>query len=223
MITHAMEDYLKAIYLLQKGKEEKVPTSVIAQHMHVSAASVTGMIRKLASMELLNHNSYHGVKLTEGGEKIAQEVVRHHRLLELYLVEIMGFTWDKVHHEADKLEHVISEEFEEKMAEALGHPTIDPHGHTIPTKEGNLKETSYENLADIDAGSFVTVRQVNDGIPEMLRYLAGLGLVPGARVQVVAKAPFNGPLCLKIKGCEHHVGREVARNVFVELTGPDTD
>ena len=154
MITHAMEDYLKAIYLLQKGEDEKVPTSVIAQQLNVSAASVTGMIRKLASLELLNHNSYHGVKLTEGGEKIAQEVIRHHRLLELYLVEIMGFTWDKVHHEADKLEHVISEEFEEKMAEALGHPTIDPHGHTIPTKDGYLKEASYEILAEVNTGSF---------------------------------------------------------------------
>lgn len=223
MITHAMEDYLKAIYLLQKGGEEKVPTSVIAQQMNVSAASVTGMIRKLASLELLNHNSYHGVKLTEGGEKIAQEVIRHHRLLELYLVEVMGFTWDKVHHEADKLEHVISEEFEEKMAEALGHPTIDPHGHTIPTKNGDLKEVSYEILAEVDSGSFVTVRQVNDNLPEMLRYLAGLGLVPGTDVQVVTKAPFNGPLCLKIDGCEHHVGREVARNVFVEVSGKGAD
>ncbi len=218
MITHAMEDYLKAIYLLQK-KQEKVSTSAIAEQLNVSAPSVTSMIRKLTTMGLLNHTSYHGVELTEGGEKIAKEIIRHHRLLELYLVEVMGFTWDKVHDEADNLEHVISEEFEEKMNQALGNPTIDPHGHAIPTKDGNLKEVPYEPLAEINSGSDVRVRRVNDDNPEMLRYLADLGLVPGAPVHVVTKEPFNGPLRLKVEHAEYYIGREVACNVFVELSG----
>ncbi|MCZ6678886.1 MAG: metal-dependent transcriptional regulator [Candidatus Poribacteria bacterium] len=217
MITHAMEDYLKAIYLLQKG-EEKVSTTAIAEQMNVSAPSVTGMIRKLTTMGLIDHTSYQGVQLTEGGKKVAKEVLRHHRLLELYLVEIMGFTWDKVHDEADKLEHVISEEFEEKMSDALGHPTTDPHGHAIPAKDGAVKEVSYETLAEVEPGSFATVEQVNDNNPEMLRYLDNLEIVPGALVQVVAKEPFNGPLHLKIDQAEHFIGLEVAHNVFVEVS-----
>ena len=214
MITHAMEDYLKTVYLLQEG-QEKVSTSAIAQQMEVSAASVTGMVRKLAAMGLLDYASYQGVELTEGGKKIAQEIIRHHRLLELYLVEIMGFTWDKVHDEADKLEHVISEEFEERMSEALGHPTTDPHGHTIPAKDGALQEVTYETLTEVDAGSSVTVQHVNDNNPEMLRYLDRLGILPGTIVHVVAQEPFNGPLRLRIDRTEHFVGREVAGNVFV--------
>ena len=221
MITHAMEDYLKAVYLLQEG-QEKVSTSAIAQQMNVSAASVTGMIRKLGSMGLLNYTSYQGVELTEGGGKIAQEIIRHHRLLELYLVEIMGFTWDKVHDEADKLEHVISEEFEDKMSEVLGHPTTDPHGHAIPAKDGALQEVSYATLAEVDPGSSATVQHVNDNNPDMLRYLDQLGLVPGVLVQVVTKEPFNGPLRLKIDQTEHYVGREVAYNVFVEVSQKKT-
>ena len=222
MITHAMEDYLKAIYLLQKKGVEKISTSAIAQQMNVSAPSVTAMIRKLTSMGLLDHTSYQGVELTEGGEKIAKEIIRHHRLLELYLVEVMGFTWDKVHDEADNLEHVISEEFEEKMSEVLGNPTTDPHGHAIPTKDGNLKEVPYEPLAEIDSGSDVRVRRVNDDNPEMLRYLADLGLVPGAPVSVVTKEPFGGPLRLKVAQTEHYIGREVACNIFVELAGNES-
>ena len=214
MITHAMEDYLKTVYLLQEG-QEKVSTSAIAQQMEVSAASVTGMIRKLATMGLLNYTSYQGVELTEGGQKIAQEIIRHHRLLELYLVEIMGFTWDKVHDEADKLEHVISEEFEERMSEALGHPTTDPHGHAIPAKDGAIQEVAYETLTEVDAGSSATVQHVNDNDPEMLRYLDQLGILPGTLVHVVAKEPFNGPLRLRIDQTEHFVGLEVAGNVFV--------
>ena len=223
MITYAMEDYLKAIYLLQNGGKEKVSTSAIAEQMNVSAASVTGMIRKLASMGLLNHASYQGVELTEGGEKIAREIIRHHRLLELYLVEIMGFTWDQVHDEAEKLEHVISEEFEDKMAEALGNPTTDPHGHVIPAKNGDFEEAPYKLLSEVDSGSFVTIGQVNDGDSEMLRYFADLGLVPGTRIEVLAKEPFNGPLRLRIDQTEHYVGREVARNVFVEISRKQTN
>ena len=217
MIIQAMEDYLKAIHLLQKGNG-KVSTSAIAQQMGVSVPSATNMIRKLAPMGLLDYISYYGVELTDGGLKTAQAVVRHHRLLKLYLVEIMGFTWDKVHDEADKLEHVISEEFEKKMEEALGNPTTDPHGHTIPAKDGDLKDVAYHTLGEVNPGSFVTVRQVNDDNPEMLRYLANLRLAPGTVVQVVAKDPFNVPLLLRIDKTEQYVGREVGYNVFVELS-----
>ena len=223
MITQVMEDYLKAIYLLQKKAKKKVSTTAIARRIGVSSPSATGMIRKLASMALVKHTSYQGVRLTEGGEKIAQEIIRHHRLLELYLVEIMGFTWDKVHDEADKLEHVISEEFEEKMAQALGNPTTDPHGHAIPTADGALEEIPDEPLAEVDSGSLVTVRRVNDDDPEMLRYLADLGLAPGSHVHVLTKAPFNGPLLLRIDESEHHIGREVAHNVFVEVSEKETN
>ena len=222
MITYVMEDYLKTIYQLQEG-EEKVSTSAISKKMNVSAPSVTGMIRKLRSMGLIDHTSYQGVELTEGGTKIAREIIRHHRLLELYLVEIMEFSWDNVHEEADRLEHVISEEFEEKMNEALGNPTTDPHGHAIPTKDGALNDVSCETLAEVEPGNSVMVRHVNDNNPDMLRYLANLGLVPGILVQVMTKAPFNGPLCLRIDQAEHHVGREVAFNVFVELANREAN
>lgn len=217
-ISHAMEDYLKTIYLLKQGGE--VTTSAIALKLKVSAPSVTGMVKKLAEMKLLRHTRYQGVELTEAGQKIALEVLRHHRLLELYLKEALGYSWDMVHDEAERLEHVISEEFEDRIAEALGWPEIDPHGHPIPTKEGVIPSIAVRELVEVEAGQSATVRQVSDRDAAMLRYLATLGFFPGATVQVLEKAPFEGPMRVRIGGVEHAVGRELARHVYVSAGAP---
>lgn len=218
VITQAIEDYLKTIYLLGQGGE--VTTSAIALKLKVSPPSVTGMVKKLAEMKLLRYTRYQGVELTAAGEKIALEVVRHHRLLELYLQEALGYPWDKVHEEAEKLEHVISEEFEDRIAEALGWPETDPHGHPIPTKDGVLPAVAVRELLAVETGQSATVRQVSDGDPGMLRYLASLGFFPGATVQVLEKAPFEGPLRVRVGAAEHAVGRELARHVFVSAATP---
>ncbi|MBI2080990.1 MAG: metal-dependent transcriptional regulator [candidate division NC10 bacterium] len=218
VITQAIEDYLKTIYLLGQGGE--VATSAIALKLKVSPPSVTGMVKKLAEMKLLRYTRYQGVELTPAGEKIALEVVRHHRLLELYLQEALGYPWDKVHEEAEKLEHVISEEFEDRIAEALGWPETDPHGHPIPTKDGVLPAVAVRELLAVETGQSATVRQVSDGDPGMLRYLASLGFFPGATVQVLEKAPFEGPLRVRVGEAEHAVGRELARHVLVSAATP---
>ncbi len=217
-ISHAMEDYLKTIYLLRQGGE--VTTSAIALKLKVSAPSVTGMVKKLADMKLLRYTRYQGVELTEAGQKIALEVLRHHRLLELYLKEALGYSWDMVHDEAERLEHVISEEFEDRIAEALGWPETDPHGHPIPTKEGVIPLIAVRELVEVEVGQSATVRQVSDRDAGMLRYLAALGFFPGATVQVLEKAPFEGPLRVRIGGVEHAVGRELARHVYVGTGAP---
>ncbi len=214
MITQAIEDYLKAIYKLGRGGEP-VSTSALAERLNVSPASVTNMVKKLAAMNLLAHEPYRGVTLTAAGRKIALETIRHHRLIELYLAEALGLPWDKVHEEAERLEHVISEELEAAMAEALGHPTEDPHGAPIPSPEGQLEEPMNTPLAEIEAGQSVVVRQVSDRDPARLRYLGELGLFPNTHVEVVDVAPFEGPLTLRIGEEEHVVGRELARSVFV--------
>lgn len=218
VITQAIEDYLKTVYLLGQGGE--ATTSAIALRLKVSPPSVTGMVKKLADMKLLRYTRYQGVELTRAGEKIALEVIRHHRLLELYLQEALGYPWDRVHEEAEKLEHVISEEFEDRIAEALGWPETDPHGHPIPTKDGVLPAVAVRELLAVETGQSATVRQVSDGDPGMLRYLASLGFFPGATIQVLEKAPFDGPLRVRVGEAEHAVGRELARHVLVSAARP---
>jgi len=218
ILSQAIEDYLKTIYLLSQAGD--VTTSAIALKLKVSAPSVTGMVKKLAEMKLLRHTRYQGVELTAAGKKIALEVIRHHRLLELYLKEALGYSWDMVHDEAEKLEHVISEEFEDRIAEALGWPETDPHGHPIPTKEGVIPRVAVRELVEVEAGQSATVRQVSDRDPGMLRYLGSLGFFPGATVQVLARAPFEGPLRVRVGEVEHAVGRELARHVFVSAGAP---
>lgn len=216
MVSQAIEDYLKAIYKLGRSGKP-VTTSALAGRLNVSPASVTNMVKKLAEMNLLVHEPYRGVTLTSTGQKIALETIRHHRLIELYLAEALGLPWDRVHEEAERLEHVISEELEAAMADALGHPTVDPHGAPIPSPEGQLEETMNTPLAEVQAGESVVVRQVSDEDPARLRYLGRLGLFPNTQVEVVAVAPFEGPLTLRIGEEEHIVGRELARTVFVAL------
>jgi DtxR family Mn-dependent transcriptional regulator len=214
MITRAVEDYLKAIYTIQESGA-RVSTTAIAAKLDVAQASVTGMIKKLAEMKLATHTPYYGVALTKEGEKIALEIIRHHRLLELYLAEAMGYTWDKVHDEAERLEHVISEEFEERIDELLGRPTHDPHGAPIPSKDGKVEAGNERPLSDMPAGAWVVIKRVSDRNPEKLRYLANLGMYPNIIVQVVERAPFDGPIRVHIGKEERHVGRELAREILV--------
>ncbi|OGB88649.1 MAG: DtxR family transcriptional regulator [candidate division NC10 bacterium RIFCSPLOWO2_12_FULL_66_18] len=220
MFSQAMQDYLKAIYKLQE-QGGVVSTSALAEAMGVAAASATGMVKKFASLRLVRHHPYQGVVLSKAGEKMALEVIRHHRLLELYLAEALGYTWDKVHEEAERLEHVISEEFEEKIFEALGRPTRDPHGDPIPAKDGTLVVAEHDRLSDLEPGAMAVIRQVSDSDAEMLRYLGTRGLVPDAAVEVLDKAPFNGPLTVKTGETAHVLGREVASHIRVEARAAD--
>ncbi|MFQ5751001.1 MAG: metal-dependent transcriptional regulator [bacterium] len=214
MITQAIQDYLKIIFKLS-ANDRSVTTNAIAEKLDVSQASVTGMIKKLAEIKLISHTPYHGVELTAAGRKIALEIIRHHRLLELYLAEALGYTWDQVHDEAEKLEHVISEEFEDKVAEFLGHPTTDPHGAPIPTKEGEINERDLVPLTATEVGQRVKIEQVSDKDPEMLRYLGDIGIFPAVVVEVMEKAPFDGPLLIKIGEAQHYLGQVLTNNILI--------
>lgn len=214
MLTESTEDYLKAIYALEQ-EGGQVLTSQLAQRLKVTPASTTGMLRKLATMKLVSYKKYQGVVLTVAGRKIALEVIRHHRLLELYLNEIMGVPWDKVHLEAEKLEHVISEELEDRIDQMLGFPTKDPHGSPIPSKSGKVEKSSSLILADLKAGQKAHISEVDDEDSELLRYAGDLGLFPGESVTVIAVAPYKGPLTLMLKEKEVIVGREAAQKILV--------
>jgi len=213
----SVEDYLKAIYQLAAG-EAPVSTSAVAVSLKVSPAAVTKMLRRLSSMRLVNHSRYRGVRLTPAGRKVALEIVRHHRLLELYLSQALGFPLDRVHAEAEILEHAISEEFEESIDRLLGYPHVDPHGHPIPTRSGAVHKPQGAMLAQAEVGEKLVVRRVRDNDGELLRYLVSLGLVPEARLEVIEKLPFGGPVKVRIggTGAEHFIGREAAASVFVE-------
>ncbi|NNE69694.1 MAG: metal-dependent transcriptional regulator [Rhodothermales bacterium] len=213
MLSQAVEDYLKTIYKLQG--EDRVATNHIAAVMEVSSASVTNMLKRLTRLELVDYASYQGVRLTEAGTQVALEIIRHHRLLETYLKEVMGFSWSEMHEEAERLEHHISEEFEERIDEMLGYPTHDPHGHPIPTKDGKIAASATQTLAETEPGEHVVVHHVSDGDSDLLDYLEGAGLLPQSKVQVVEKEPFNGPLKVALGGKERVIGREVAAQVFV--------
>jgi len=214
MHTQAVEDYLKAVYELGRSLD-KVTTSALAQHLEVAPASVTGMVKKLAELKLVAHRPYKGVTLTEAGEKIALEVIRHHRLVEKYLAEALGVPWDRVHEEAEKWEHVLSEDIEDRIDVLLGHPATDPHGSPIPGRDGTVARRTCVPLSEVEAGQAVTVSEVSDRDAELLRYLGQLGLYPDCRVEVIEKAPFDGPLTVRVDGREQALGREVARQVRV--------
>jgi len=216
MLSQAVEDYLKAVFEVQRD-HGKVATTVLAERMGVAPASATGMIKKLAALKLVRHNPYQGVMLTRAGEKMALEVLRHHRLLELYLKEALGYTWDRVHEEACRLEHVISEEFEDKIFEVLGRPTRDPHGEPIPTKDGKMPTVDHEPLSDLQPGATGIISQVSKSDPEMLRYLGARGLIPEATVEVVEKAPFEGPLTVRTGDNSYVLGRQLASHIRVEV------
>ncbi|MGH9339973.1 MAG: metal-dependent transcriptional regulator [Acidobacteriota bacterium] len=220
MISRAMEDYLKAIYELST-EGERVSTSKLAQRMACSAASATNMVQKLSALKLVEYTPYQGVLLTAAGSKIALETLRHHRLIELYLLEVLGYSWDEVHAEADELEHVISEEFEDRIDRALGYPTRDPHGHPIPTRDGQIAAENASSLWDSSEGQQVVVQRVSDRDPEALRYLASLGIYPEVKLGIIGKAPFNGPVQIEIGNSEHSLSEELARQIYVIPKGPD--
>ncbi|MEZ4590094.1 MAG: metal-dependent transcriptional regulator [Chloroflexota bacterium] len=213
----AIEDYLKTIYMLGQD-ESPVSTSRIAEAREVKPASATSMIKRLANLKMVNYEKHYGVTLTPAGEKLALEVIRHHRLIELYLMEALGFSWDEVHEQADILEHVISEKLEERIAAALNHPEFDPHGDPIPAKDGSMALVDVELLSTVPAGQTVWVRRIlDDANSELLRYLAEMGLVPGTAVSVQEVAPFEGPLTLLIDEKTKVIGRNVAASILVEL------
>ena len=216
-ISPAIEDYLKAIYTLGRTQPQ-VTTSLLAEHLGFKPASVTGMLKTMSDLRLVAYTPYHGVELTTAGEQIALEVVRHHRLIELYLVEALGYGWDEVHDEAERLEHHISEKLEARIAAHLGEPAFDPHGDPIPTLEGRLPDGSNAHLADLLAGESGCITRVRDQHPDRLRYLADMGLVPGAVIAVIASAPFDGPLSLNISDVIHPIDRRIAREIYVKRT-----
>jgi DtxR family Mn-dependent transcriptional regulator len=215
MLTHAAEDYLKSIYKLQE-KAGKVSTGILAEYLKVKPASATGMIKKLKTMKLVSHERYRGVTLTDAGKAIALEIIRHHRLLELYLFKALGVPWDGVHEEAEKLEHVISEDVEARMDKFLGYPTADPHGSPIPDKNGVVTKTESVPMTDLCSGQSCIVAEVSDTDSAMLRHLGSFNLYPGTAFRVIEVAPFEGPYTIDIAGQQVVIGREVAKHIFVE-------
>ncbi len=215
-VTPAIEDYLKAIYTLQQQGDE-VTTSLLGEQLGgFKPGSVTGMIKRLAEMNLVTHTPYQGVHLTASGEKIALEVIRHHRLIELYLVEALGYSWDEVHEEAECLEHHISEKLEARIAAHLGQPDFDPHGDPIPTLDGAIPSSHDMRLSDLPVGGKARIVRVGDQDAARLRYLAELGIVPGVRVDVAYSAPFDGPLSIRVGDTTQTLDRRLARTIFVE-------
>jgi DtxR family Mn-dependent transcriptional regulator len=200
-VTHAMEDYLKAVYRLQESAEQ-VTTQRLAEELGITPASVTNMVKRLHELRLLAHEPYKGVTLTESGRKIALEVIRHHRLLELYLAQTLGMPWDEVHAEAERLEHHLSEGMEARMDSVLGFPTRDPHGDPIPSAELDVAPETSVSLAALEVGQRATVVRVSDRDPAQLRYLGALGLVPGRIVTVLERHPFDGPLLIEVEGIQ---------------------
>jgi DtxR family Mn-dependent transcriptional regulator len=213
VMTETVQDYLKAIWMLNRSGT--VTTSALAERLGVTAASATAMIKRLASVGLISHEPYHGVALTEAGTQAALEVIRHHRLLELYLMQALGLSWDEVHAEAERLEHHLSEALEARIDAALGHPTRDPHGDPIPTAELELAEEDDRPLSELARGAAAVIRRVPDGDPGLLRYLAELGFVPDERVVMLALAPFDGPLTVEVAGERHAISRELAQRIRI--------
>jgi DtxR family transcriptional regulator, Mn-dependent transcriptional regulator len=214
--SEAVENYAKAIYAIQH-RSGTVTTNAIAERLGVTAASASGMVKKLDSLGLVTHVPYKGVELTEDGERLALEVIRHHRLLELYLAESLDVPWDRVHAEAEVLEHVLSEELEELIAAKLGHPTVDPHGDPIPTADLVIDERPTSSLADLNLGARATFVRISDSDPEMLRYLAERGIAPGDEFEVVDKQPFDGPTFARFGDDVHVLGGALARAMRAEV------
>jgi DtxR family Mn-dependent transcriptional regulator len=211
----AVEDYAKAIYAIAQRGDCPVTTNALAERLGVTAPSASGMCKKLGELGLVTHVPYKGVELTREGERVALEVIRHHRLLELYLAESLDVPWDRVHAEAEVLEHVLSEELEELIAAKLGNPTVDPHGDPIPSRELKLAETDAPALAELEPGETATFVRISDSDPEMLRFLGERGIAPGARLELVERQPFDGPIFVRVGRKEHVLGATLARAMRV--------
>lgn len=213
--SEAVEDYAKAIFALERRGDGPVATTALAGSLGVSPASVTAMLKRMAEMKLVRHEPYRGVTLTPAGEKVALEVIRHHRLLEAYLAEALGMPWDRVHDEAEVLEHYISEELEDRIATALGDPSHDPHGDPIPSRELDLGAERGVPLVELEPGNGGTFSRVSDSDPAMLRYLAERGIRPGAKLRITGRQPFGGPVFVEVDGSEHAIGGELAERMLV--------
>ena len=213
-LTQPVEDYLKAIYAIGKGSGAAA-TNEIAQRLALAPASVSGMVRRLADQGLLAYERYHGVRLTERGRRAALRTLRRHRVIEAYLARALGMSWDRVHDEAERLEHAASDELIDRMAATIGEPIVDPHGAPIPTRDGAVDETEHTSLAEMAVGATGVVARVTDEDPQMLRYLGELSIRPGKQVTVKARAPFDGPITLALGKRELSIGPALAAHVLV--------
>lgn len=221
MKSESVEDYLKAIYQIQQQNGEPVSTSGLAASLNVACASVTGMIKRMAAAEpkLVTYEPYAGVKLTEAGERMALEVIRHHRIIESFLSQVLGYSWDEVHEEAERLEHVISESMEERMARMLGNPLTDPHGDPIPDRNGDIPDIETIPLTQLPDQQTAIIQRITGQEPDVLRYLADQGLILSTQVQMISKAPFNGPVSISVDGRSDSVqafGRELTDKILVQ-------
>jgi DtxR family transcriptional regulator, Mn-dependent transcriptional regulator len=211
----AVEDYAKAIYALVEHGDGPVTTSALAGRLGVAPGTVTAMLKRLSKLGLIDYEPYRGVELTAAGERVALEVIRHHRLIEAYLAEALGMPWDRVHDEAEVLEHYISEDLEERMAAALGHPDRDPHGDPIPDRRLSIEGEGGISLAGLEQGQGGTFTRVSDGEPEMLRYLADRDIRPGVRLRVAGREPFGGPVVIVVGDREHAIGEGLAERMLI--------
>lgn len=216
-LSASVQDYAKAVYSLEARAGAAVATTDLAERLGVTPGSVSAMVRKLAELGVVEHERYHGVRLTPRGRRVALEVLRHHRLLELFLAEELGMTWDRVHDEAEILEHVLSEDLERLISARLGDPKIDPHGDPIPTPEFEIDEGQTRSLDELPQGAGGRFVRVSDAQPEMLRYLVDQGISLGDRVQVTHRQPFGGPVFARIGPQEHALGGELAKAMRIEL------
>jgi len=214
-LTGQAEDYLKAIYEMEQGGEPAA-TNALAELLGIAPASVSGMLQRLSRLGLVQVERYRGTRLTHAGRSAALQLIRRHRIIESYLVTRLGYGWDEVDEEAERLEHGASTELVERMAAALGHPTEDPHGAPIPTSDGLIDERRLQSIADLAVGQTARVMRMSDRDSAFLRYLAGMGIKPGATVKVAERAPFDGPLTITVRGVKHQVGIAAAARVYVE-------
>jgi DtxR family Mn-dependent transcriptional regulator len=214
VLTGPVEDYLKAIYELER-QGAPAETNAIAEMLRIAPASVSGMVRRLADQGLITHERYHGARLTAAGRKAALKTLRRHRVIEAYLTSALGYSWDRVHDEAERLEHAASDELIDRMAAAIGEPETDPHGAPIPNRDGTLEQRATIALATLEPGDAAKVAMVSDKDAERLRYLAELGIVPGAPVQVIAREPYGGPIALRIGTATRTIGPDLAAHILV--------
>jgi DtxR family Mn-dependent transcriptional regulator len=217
--SHAVQDYAKAIYVLEERGDAAVTTNALAERLGVTAGSASAMVKRLDELGLVHHVPYRGVGLTDDGRRVALEVLRHHRLLERFLSEELDVPWDRVHAEAEVLEHVLSEELEERIAAKLGHPSYDPHGDPIPTREGEVEAAETRALVDLEPGERGVLVRVSDSNPAMLRYLAEKGIAPGMELEMTGREPFGGPLAVRSGKRELRLGRELAAVMRMRMEG----
>lgn len=213
-LSRAVEDYLRAIYKLEE-RGKKVSTTALAEQLAVAPASVTKMLKRLATMELVEHEPYHGVGLTPNGEKTALEIVRHHRLIELFLAEVVGVPWDRVHAEAHQLEHALSEYLEDRLAQLLNDPDTDPHGQPIPSKDGEIVRRHILGLHTLEVGTEGVVAEVDDHDGDLLRHVASLGLFPKTSIRVSSRDTETNVSIVDVDGTEHSVSHDVAKHIWI--------